>query len=704
MKNIALVSLMCVLATACTKRNGPVTHEEYVRSCVAPLYEEEIIKPLKALPRQAWTDEALALVREELDARMRAVHHFAPSHYEKARELVGRGCDWPVIKVLGILADFAKVSTQNDSLVTRRAFDIVLGAKREGKQPPMLLLVMAAIVKEHGAQSFYYREVANALEKFIVSRKWGDDELRPLFDIISEFGLGGDETYLRTLVKVESPVLKSGWLREMLDGLIAYRTAWSARGGGWASTVTDKGWEGYEANIATAKQHFEAAYAMRPDLPTSAKMMINCNRGEEEDCRLWFDRTVAIEPDLWTAYREYVFTIRPRWGGSEEQLMAFADECFERGRKHPSMALEGPLVIYVLANEKGKRWSEVFTEHVYTNMLEMVRLYRSQDFHPDVMMRNACHMMLTPAYLRGDFDTLVRCAKIDFADWPDKATDNIFNVDAAVASNMKNIALAFSGEGASDLLVAEKAKRDGDFVRARQLFRDFLRIRQSATNEFANALALEYAAGEVVRLNKGLFGSEQTDYSIMPEVLKTLSRWSFWRCWDKSWTVDPDGSWVIRRGIGPLQATWPIIPSQCKVTADVEKVDRKKEAGFGFMPDGWESPGVIIDLFDTGSKASWCSFAKPYAYRTVRRTGERVDALALGRHSFRLELSFLADRTEVAIDGVPFPELKRQGDEVFGDRFPVIFGSNVRIKSMKVGPVDKAKSTPDDSADGSLLQ
>lgn len=682
-----LVSAMCMLVTACVSRKGSMTYEEYVQSCVAPLYEEEIVRPLKSLPRQDWTDEALALVEEELYARMRSVHHFPPSHYEKARRLVERGCDWPIVKVLGIFADFARVSTQNDSVVTRRAFDVLLKSKREGGQPPMLLLVMAALVKEHGAQPFYYREVANALEKFIVSRNWTDDELRPLLDIISEFGLDGDETYLRSLVKVDSPVLQGGWLREMLDGKIAYRTAWSARGGGWASTVTDKGWKEYDANIAVAKMHFEAAYAMRPDLPSSAQMMINCNRGEDKDCRLWFDRAVAIEPDLWTAYREYVFTIRPRWGGSEEQLMAFADECFERGRKCPSMALEGPLAIYVLANEREKEWAEVFTEHVYTNMLEMVRLYRSQDFHPDVMMRNACHLMLTPAYVRGDFDTLARCAKIDFADWPDKATDNIFNVDAAVASNMKNIALAFGGAGAGDLIAAEKAKRGGDLVRARQMFGDFLRTRQDGTNEFSNTLALEYAAGEIVRLNKRLFDSEQKGYSIMPDVLKTLSRWSFWRCWDKSWAVDPDGGWTIRKGVGPLQATWPIIPQVCKITVDVEKADVKDEAGIGFLPDGWESPGVIIDLFDSGSKASWCSFARPYAYRSVRRTGERVDALAFGHHSFRLELSFFADRTEVAIDGVAFPALTRTGDDVDGDRFPVIFGSNVRIKSMTVCPL-----------------
>ena len=668
----------------CTANVPCVLHEDYVRTYVEPLYEREIIHPLQALPRQEWSDDALGLVKDEIATRARSVHRFNPSHYERARKLVARGCDWPIVKMLALFADFWKVATQRDPAITHHAMDIFLSAKRQGELPPMLQLVMAALVREHGQRRFYYRENANALERFVCSREWSRDELRPLWDILAECNMLGDENYLRVLVELDCPVVKDGWLREMLEGEIAYRTAWSFRGSGWAYTVTEEGWEKYHTYIEKAKRHFEKAYKMRPDIPTSAVMMINCNRGDAEQCRQWFDRAIAIEHDLWAAYRSYVFTIRPRWGGSTEQLRAFANECFARGRKCPSMALEGSLAINVLADEMDKDWASVYDEHVYTNMCAMTELYRGQKFHPDIMLRNASHLLLLPAYVRGDFERLSDCAKNDYGGWPRKPTDAIFGIRSPVSSNIKNISLAFAGNGREDLIAAEKVKRAGRLKDAREQFRSFYNARIGSTNENESVLGMEYAAGEVVRLNYGLFPTEKTAYSIMPDVLKKLTRWSFWRCWDESWTIEPDGSWVIRNRPGPLEATWPIVPDECTLVLEVEKTVPGWKSGFVVLLDGWESSGVALDLLENSNKAQWCTFVSPYVYRSMKREGEKVDLGGEGRQMFKLSLGLSRNQTDVSIDGVNFPSLTRKSNVIQNRRMPVVIGENIRIKSMKV--------------------
>ncbi|MDO5320548.1 MAG: hypothetical protein Q4G65_18125 [bacterium] len=670
---------------ACRAEGAVILHEDYVRKFVEPLYEREIFQYLRSLPRRDWSDDALALVKEEMHARARAIHRHPPAHYDCARKLVARGCDWPIVRIEALFADFWKVATQRDSEVAHRAMDVYQEVKRDEDVPPMLKMVMATIIREHGTRSFYYREAANALERFIRSREWGPDELRPLWDIISESGLGGDVSYLRMLVEVDCPVIREGWLHEMLEGKVDFRTAWAERGGGWAYTVTDEGWEKYNTYIERAKRHFEKAYKMRPDLPSSAAMMIDCSRGDAEQCRLWFDRAIAIEPDMANAYAAYQFTIRPRWGGSLEKLAAFAEECFVRGRQYPSMALRAPIAVYTLSEELEKDWEKAFDiERVYTNMLAMTRLFRNQDFHPDILRRDASHLMLAPAYVRGDLDTLAACAIEDFGGWDRKATDPLYCTKLPFAANIKNISLAFAGGGREELVAAERVKRAGRLEEAKDLFRRFYRTRLGTTNETTEVLGMEYAAGEVVRLDYRLFESGTSGYSVMPEVLKKFTRWSFWRCWDESWTVETNGCWAIRNRLGSLESTWPIIPDNCRLTMVLEKVTPEWNSGFGVLLDGWTSPALIVDLLATGNTVQWSKIQRPYTYNTMKREGELVRGAPAGKSSFSLSFKFRDGRTEVFVDGVALSALARGNDDIVGPKFPIVFGQNIRIKEMRV--------------------
>jgi hypothetical protein len=116
------------------------------------------------------------------------------------------------------------------------------------------------------------------------------------------------------------------WLREMLLGSLENRIAWMNRGGGYAGTVKDEGWKKFEEHQTLARPHFIKAWELRPDRPQAAASMIDLvkcgNGGSGETLRLWFDRATAAQIDYYSAYYQMLWALRPRWGGSLDQMKA----------------------------------------------------------------------------------------------------------------------------------------------------------------------------------------------------------------------------------------------------------------------------------------------------------------------------------------------------------------------------------------------
>lgn len=117
------------------------------------------------------------------------------------------------------------------------------------------------------------------------------------------------------------------WLREMLLGSLENRIAWAWRGGGFADTVKEEGGKKFEEHQARAVPHFVKAWELRPDRPQPAARMIDivkCGNGPPGDSlRMWFDRATTAQIDDSRAYYELLWALRPRWGGSIDQMKAF---------------------------------------------------------------------------------------------------------------------------------------------------------------------------------------------------------------------------------------------------------------------------------------------------------------------------------------------------------------------------------------------
>lgn len=121
------------------------------------------------------------------------------------------------------------------------------------------------------------------------------------------------------------------WVRLTFEGEYHIHQAWEARGSGWASTVTEEGWKGFKAHLELAQKALVRAWELYPNTPEAATRMITVTMGgggvEGVPERAWFDRAVAAEFDYFKAYACYKTAILPRWGGSLDEMVAFAKEC-----------------------------------------------------------------------------------------------------------------------------------------------------------------------------------------------------------------------------------------------------------------------------------------------------------------------------------------------------------------------------------------
>lgn len=185
-------------------------------------------------------------------------------------------------------------------------------AKVEKSPPPMSSL-------RNKALSFAAENVLSVRESQYIFR---------LIDACTPCGENIDIS--RQIQKIDK---KNIWLRKVLQGNHHISKAWEARGGGWGSTVTESGWEGFNKHLQWAEKSLTEAWAMHKELPEAATLMITVSKGSgsvNERIR-WFNRAVQAQADYHSAYDTVSSSLLPRWSGSIELLVKLGDACFDSG-------------------------------------------------------------------------------------------------------------------------------------------------------------------------------------------------------------------------------------------------------------------------------------------------------------------------------------------------------------------------------------
>jgi len=108
--------------------------------------------------------------------------------------------------------------------------------------------------------------------------------------------------------------------------------AWQARGGGYAFTVTDDGWQLFHTRIDEARRLLEKAAKLDLKDGEAYRQLLIVAMAEslpDEQVRAWFDAGRKIDPGYAALYTQMATSKMPRWGGAPGDVERFAAEVAE---------------------------------------------------------------------------------------------------------------------------------------------------------------------------------------------------------------------------------------------------------------------------------------------------------------------------------------------------------------------------------------
>ena len=137
-----------------------------------------------------------------------------------------------------------------------------------------------------------------------------------------------------------------GWAYHTAKGCVLKSLAWEYRGTGTGNTVTREGWQKFYEHLREGRDHLNAAWRIEPTVMV-ARTMITLTMADagnrDQDVRYWFDRVNEMICDDMDAWSRMSYALWPRWGGSHEEMLAFALEAVNTGRFDtavPELAIE----------------------------------------------------------------------------------------------------------------------------------------------------------------------------------------------------------------------------------------------------------------------------------------------------------------------------------------------------------------------------
>lgn len=118
----------------------------------------------------------------------------------------------------------------------------------------------------------------------------------------------------------------------LLIGHSFQQKAGQLRGGGFIDTVAEESREEIDRLFSSASTHQTKAWLLRPDLPHAATAMIELAMANPQtpnnwNERQWLELSCRAQFDYVTAYRVYLKSLLPRWGGNYLDILKFGKEC-----------------------------------------------------------------------------------------------------------------------------------------------------------------------------------------------------------------------------------------------------------------------------------------------------------------------------------------------------------------------------------------
>jgi len=170
------------------------------------------------------------------------------------------------------------------------------------------------------------------------------------------------------VMKDLDPILQKTWPDEAalyeLRGEAEMQRGWEERGGSWANTVSEQGWEGFRTHMDMAEKYLTKSWSMNPSNASTGYRMMQCELGQGKGrgrMQQWFARTMTLSTNNFDAVKLMSFYLEPRWYGSEQETLAFARSCVTNQEWGGTVPLILPnvhhsLATYIKQNDSPEYW------------------------------------------------------------------------------------------------------------------------------------------------------------------------------------------------------------------------------------------------------------------------------------------------------------------------------------------------------------
>lgn len=254
---------------------------------------------------------------------------------DRLREL---DCRDPVVRLM--MVDTCRLRKRFDDA------DLHLQVAKEAfkARPPVGLLAFVATVAESNLlwdsgreQRFHehWPAVRRALPELVRAPEFDSGNERWLAPLLEMVAKPDDPKSDRILSDLEKVAGRPVYALLVVRAKHHVKMAWKARGTKAAREVGDDNFRTFGEHLEKAAEEAIAAYELCPQHPEAPSTMISVLGpigGQNDEMRMWLDRTVAAEFDHAEAYGDYLHYLQPRWGGSHRLQLQFGLECLRTGR------------------------------------------------------------------------------------------------------------------------------------------------------------------------------------------------------------------------------------------------------------------------------------------------------------------------------------------------------------------------------------
>lgn len=217
-----------------------------------------------------------------------------------------------------------------------------------------------------------------------------------------------DEYLGQTIARLNAAPSADSWFVRLTQAIWHIKRGWELRGGGYAADVTTEGWSGFDAHLKKARVLLLQCWGEHSDCPDAAAQLIAVTMGiggiAGEEPRFWFDEAVGAQFDCRDAYDRLRWALRPRWGGSHAEMLAFGRECLATERFDTDVPWQFHVALRDIGSELNDRRQVYRLKGVYDDYQRLLAGYRQRPDVTPALARLQESRGVCAAWLAGHYD------------------------------------------------------------------------------------------------------------------------------------------------------------------------------------------------------------------------------------------------------------------------------------------------------------